>query len=171
MKLRLQNIAVFIDNTLTVPDDAKAVVVYSGSATGKTTIAKTFFSFLTGSVDSKLLRHGSSSGIAKLELGGKVYEMKLAPSSQSVDRVITANYGEVLVFTDGTPLYTVYLSPEKLDLNVFEKKYLVEPEELKSLEAELAKIEKEVVDYSKMLEAMRTVYESTRRGSRRSSLS
>ena len=152
MRLHLNKITTYIDYVFDIPDDAKAVLMITRSAGGKTTIAKLFYAYLVGDVEPTLLKAGESRGVARLEFAGRTYTLEITESSRRVDRVLNADYAEYLVFTENTPLYAIYLSPEKIDLNALEKRFLREPEELKKIEAELAKLEKEGVDYDKMIE-------------------
>jgi len=121
------------------------------TAAGKTTIAKILYSFVTGHVDTLLLKYGAEEGHAKLTLNGREYNLVLKPNSVNLDKVTYAPYSEYLVLTEGTPLYSFYASPPKqVDVEELVKRFVPQPPELTRLEAELKKLEPKSYDVEKL---------------------
>jgi len=129
------------------------VEVREPTATGKTTIARILYSFLSGHVDTSLLSQGVEEGYAKLVLASnKEYILTIKPNFVNVNKVLDEAYSEYLVLTEGTPLYSFYVSPPKvIDVEELVKRFVPTPPELSKLEAELKKIEPKFFDAEKLI--------------------
>lgn len=122
------------------------------TAAGKTTIARILHAFVTGRMDTSLLKIGAEEGYAKLILNNKEYNLVIKQSSAKLDKVMDAAYSEYLVLTEGTPLYSFYVSPPKqVDIEELAKRFVPQPPELARLEAELKKFEPKSYDAEKLI--------------------
>ena len=155
MELKLKNIGPFSFKHL-ILRSPKSVYV-ENSAGGKTTIARVLNAFLTGRVDTSLLKHKSTSGNAILEFNNKTYTFYISREVHKVDKIFDAEYADYLVLTENTPLYGIYVSPDRMSLDFLVSKFVSEPMELRKLEGELYRLKSESVDYDKMIKG----YEET----------
>ncbi|MEM2260964.1 MAG: hypothetical protein QXK24_00790 [Ignisphaera sp.] len=123
-----------------LPDDASVVVV-NKSATGKTTIAKILYAYLTSEIKSDLISKGYDSGSSELIFRNKTYKIQLSRSGEAqIDRVFNKDYGQYLVLTEAGPMHVFYYQPDKFDLSVIVDKVIEKPN-TKDIDEEIRKIE------------------------------
>jgi len=161
-RLEIKNLGPFRKPKV-IETENRFIEVREPTATGKTTIARVLYSFLTGHVDTSLLTQGVEEGYAKL-LYDKEHAMVVRQNSATVDKVLGEPYAEFLVLTEGTPLYSFYVTPPKfIDLEELVKRFVPPPPELMKLEAELKKHEPKSLDAEKLIDRYQTSLESWRR--------
>ncbi|RLE89268.1 MAG: hypothetical protein DRN04_16510, partial [Thermoprotei archaeon] len=154
MELKLKEIGPFTFKHLTIKS-AKSIII-ENSAGGKTTIARVLNAFLSGRVDRALLKvqernkRKVDKGSAELVFNGRKYRLEITFDSDRVDKIFDAEYAEYLVLTENTPLYGIYVSPDRMSLDFLVSKFVPEPVELKRLEGEMYRLEKEAIDYDNM---------------------
>lgn len=143
MELRITNFANIINTTINLLDDATSVVVMNMSATGKTTIAKILYAFLSGEgVRGELVTKGAEYGEAELVLGGRRFRLRI-PSKEgqaTVERVIEKDYAQYLVLTEVGPMYAFYAQPDKFKVEVVVDKVVKRPS-TKEIDEELSRLE------------------------------
>ena len=155
MELKLKNIGPFSFKHLTIKS-AKSIII-ENSAGGKTTIARVLNAFLSGRIDRALLKTQDNKnrkrirkGSAGLVFNGRKYGLEISFDNDRVDKIFDAEYAEYLVLTENTPLYGIYVSPDRMSLDFLISKFVPEPVELKRLEGEMYRLEKEAIDYDNM---------------------
>jgi len=162
MELKLKDIGPFSFKHLTIKS-AKSIII-ENSAGGKTTIARVLNAFLSGRIDRALLKTQDNKnrkrirkGSAELIFNGRKYRLEITFDSDRVDKIFDAEYAEYLVLTEITPLYGIYVSPDRMSLDFLVTKFVPESIELRKLEGGLYRLKSESVDYDKMIKG----YEET----------
>ena len=157
MELKLKNIGPFSFKHLVIRS-AKSIII-ENSAGGKTSIARVLYAFLSGIVDRALLkaqddknRSRMDKGSAELIFNGRKYRMEITSDNDCVDKILDADYAEYLVLTETTPLYAIYVSPDRMNIDPLITRFLPEPPELKKLEGQMYALEREAIDYGKIAE-------------------
>jgi predicted nucleic acid-binding Zn-ribbon protein len=164
MKLVLKDIGIFeVEKIITIPDNVKLAIILEPSAAGKTTIARTLYTFLTGSIDSSLLRRGATSGYATFVYKNQKYVLTISPNKHYVDKVVKEPYGEYLVLTEGTPLYSIYVAPpRRITVDDLVKMFVKPPVELTKLENELKRLEPSAFDIDAIIDGYKDEIEKRR---------
>ncbi|MEM4863191.1 MAG: hypothetical protein QW706_08455 [Candidatus Nezhaarchaeales archaeon] len=144
MELRVNGFANIINASYNLLTDRASVVVTNKSATGKTTIARILYAFLTGEARTDLVAKDSDAGVAELLFRNKVYRLYLSKSGEKrVERVIDGDYAQYLVLTEVGPMYAFYYQPDKFDLSTIVDK-VVERPDTKDIEEEMRRIEQTI---------------------------
>ncbi|MEM4583985.1 MAG: hypothetical protein QW611_03330 [Ignisphaera sp.] len=141
MELRVNGLANIINATYNLLSDEVSVIVTNKSASGKTTIAKTLYAFLTGEAKTDLIAKDIDAGVAELLFRNKLYRLYLSRSGEKrVDRIIDKDYVQYLVLTETGPMYAFYHQPDKFDLSIIVDK-IVERPDTRDIEEEMKRIE------------------------------
>lgn len=142
MELRVKHFANMMDAGFDLLDDTSSVIVSNMSSTGKTTIARILYGFLTGEVRGDMVSKEADSAEAELVLGGKEYRMvnSLRDGKAIVDRVINRDYAQYLVLTEVGPMYAFYSQPDKFSPEIVVNKVVSKPN-TKEIDEELGKLE------------------------------
>jgi len=137
-----------------VETENKFIEILDPTANGKTTIARILYAFLTGHVDTSLLTTGASEGYATLTFNGKTYWLTIKQGLANVNKLLEEPYAEYLVLTEGTPLYSFYVSPPKqIDIDDLVRRFVPQPPELSKLEADLRALESKTFDFDKLIQS------------------
>jgi len=161
-KLEIKNLGPF-RSTKIVETRNTFVEVREPTATGKTTIARILYSFLSGHVDTSLLSQGAEEGYAKLVFD-KEYILTIKSNFVNVNKALDEAYSEYLVLTEGTPLYSFYVSPPKtIDIEDLVKRFVPPPPELSRLELDLKKSESKPFDAEKVISGYQASLDEKRR--------
>ena len=98
IELELENIGPFVDVHISIRSPRS--IVLRNSAHGKTTIARVLNAFLTGRVDTSLLKHKSTSGNAILEFNNKTYTLYISKEVRKVDKIFDPIMHSIEVFVN-----------------------------------------------------------------------
>ena len=163
VELSLVNIGIFRVMSFSFPDD-KLSILTTTSASGKTTISKVFYAYLTGMVDTDLLRVGAMRGEAILRFKDKKYILVIEKDNNvKLERVLDEKYfyADQLVFNEISPILMSIYSKMAIPIENIVNRLFPEPEELKVLGAKLLSVsqpvdlEKTISIYEKSIAGMR----------------
>lgn len=153
------------EGTYNLLDDSTSVIVTNRSASGKTTIAKILYAFLTGELKEDVIGKDFNEATAELLYGDKKYRIsvsvtlndKRSISIKQMDKIGDQAYFQYLVLTESGPMYSFYFQPSKFDLNAIVDKVVARPntkeidEELRRIEQSIGVIPRMVKDYEDSL--------------------
>lgn len=141
MELRVKGFANILDANFDLLDDLTSVVVSNMSSTGKTTIAKLLYAFLTGEVKGDIISKEVEASEAVLTFRGNVYRLSIHRSGrQSVDRVIDKDYAQYLALTEVGPMYAFFSQPDKFSIDIVADKVVKKPS-TREIDEELSRLE------------------------------